>query len=151
MESQEIKDLLTKMHALVEEDGDLSVDSRALMQDPIVTNRLAVELLQQVDGKAKPEVVVAPAGEASYFGYSVALAAWMRFVYAEGTPKPALPEGVGLSKKEKALIVLDSYDEATACALVDLVKAQGAHPLAVLSLTGSFAAPQHGCPCLALL
>ena len=47
MEIAEIKDLLNKMNAFAE-DGD-SLDSTALMQDPIVLNRLAVELLQQID------------------------------------------------------------------------------------------------------
>ena len=47
MEIAEIKDLLNKMNAFAE-DGD-SLDSAALMQDPIVLNRLAVELLQQID------------------------------------------------------------------------------------------------------
>ena len=42
MEIAEIKDLLNKMNAFVA-DGD-SLDSVALMQDPIVLNRLAVEL-----------------------------------------------------------------------------------------------------------
>ena len=40
MEIAEIKDLLNKMNAFAE-DGD-SLDSAALMQDPIVLNRLAV-------------------------------------------------------------------------------------------------------------
>ena len=81
MEIAEIKDLLNKMNAFAE-DGD-SLDSTALMQDPIVLNRLAVELLQQIDRDAKPELVIAPEGIESYFGYSVALAAWMRFVSAQ--------------------------------------------------------------------
>lgn len=72
MEIAEIKDLLNKMNAFAE-DGD-SLDSTALMQDPIVLNRLAVELLQQIDRDAKPELVIAPEGIESYFGYSVALA-----------------------------------------------------------------------------
>ena len=60
MEISEIKDLLTKMNALAEEGEPL--DSVALMQDPIVLNRLAVELLQQVDRDSKPELVIAPEG-----------------------------------------------------------------------------------------
>ena len=81
MEIAEIKDLLNKMNAFAE-DGD-SLDSAALMQDPLVLNRLAVELLQQIDRDVKPELVIAPEGIESYFGYSVALAAWMRFVSAQ--------------------------------------------------------------------
>ena len=80
MEIAEIKDLLNKMNAFAE-DGD-SLDSTALMQDPIVLNRLAVELLQQIDRDAKPELVIAPEGIESYFGYSVALGAGMRLVRA---------------------------------------------------------------------
>ena len=69
MEIAEIKDLLNKMNAFAE-DGD-SLDSAALMQDPIVLNRLAVELLQQIDRDVKPELVIAPEGIESYFGYSL--------------------------------------------------------------------------------
>ena len=65
MEIAEIKDLLNKMNAFAE-DGD-SLDSAALMQDPIVLNRLAVELLQQIDRDVKPELVIAPEGIESYF------------------------------------------------------------------------------------
>ena len=93
MEITEIKDLLNKMNALAEDTE--SIDSVALMQDPIVLNRLAVELLQQVDRDSKPELVIAPEGIESYFGYSVALAAWMRFLCAHKAEDGSfsLPQG----------------------------------------------------------
>ena len=108
MEIAEIKDLLNKMNAFAE-DGD-SLDSAALMQDPIVLNRLAVELLQQIDRDVKPELVIAPEGIESYFGYSVALAAWMRFVSAQVGKDGVfeLPAGVEVKKNEKTILVLDT-------------------------------------------
>lgn len=111
MEIAEIKDLLNKMNAFAE-DGD-SLDSTALMQDPIVLNRLAVELLQQIDRDVKPELVIAPEGIESYFGYSVALAAWMRFVSAQVGKDGVfeLPAGVEVKKNEKTILVLDTYSE----------------------------------------
>ena len=142
MEIAEIKDLLNKMNAFAE-DGD----STALMQDPIVLNRLAVELLQQIDRDAKPELVIAPEGIESYFGYSVALAAWMRFVSARVGKDGVfeLPAGVEVKKNEKTILVLDTYSEEKANALMSLALAEGAKVVAVLSLTGSDAHADHGC------
>ncbi|OKY81201.1 MAG: hypothetical protein BHV62_03805 [Eggerthella sp. 51_9] len=130
MEIAEIKDLLNKMNAFAE-DGD-SLDSTALMQDPIVLNRLAVELLQHIE---------------SYFGYSVALAAWMRFVSAQVGKDGVfeLPAGVEVKKNEKTILVLDTYSEEKANALMSLALAEGAKVVAVLSLTGSDAHADHGC------
>lgn len=152
METQEIIDLLNKMGALGAEEDAPRIASRALMQDPIVTNRLAVELLQKLDRDLKPEAVLAPAGEASYFGYSVALAAWMRFLYATADEGGfTLPEGTNLNKKERVLIVLDGYDEDVAAGLVAAVRDAGAKPLAVLSLSAPTAETAHGCPTLSLI
>ena len=138
MEIAEIKDLLNKMNAFAE-DGD-SLDSTAL-------NRLAVELLQQIDRDAKPELVIAPEGIESYFGYSVALAAWMRFVSAQVGKDGVfeLPAGVEVKKNEKTILVLDTYSEEKANALMSLALAEGAKVVAVLSLTGSDAHADHGC------
>lgn len=151
MKIAEIRDLLNKMNAFVD-DGD-SLDSAALMQDPIVLNRLAVELLQQVDRDIKPELVIAPEGIESYFGYSVALAAWMRFITAQtgegGTFE--LPVGVEVRKNEKTILVLDSYSEEKANALVSLAQAEGAKVVAILSLNGSESHVDHGCAFHSLL
>lgn len=151
MEQTEIIEQLKRMDALVE-GAQPCIDSRALMQDPIVTNRLAVELLQRIDHDSKPETVLAPAGEASYFGYSVALAAWTRFLYAdevEGAYR--LAEGTQLKKKERVLIVVDSYDADVVAALVGLVEAAGAKPLAVLSAAPSVSDSRVACPQVSLL
>ena len=64
MEIAEIKDLLNKMNAFAE-DGD-SLDSTALMQDPIVLNRLAVELLQQISRHHGQSKEKEPPGNASF-------------------------------------------------------------------------------------
>ncbi len=151
METSEIKDLLNKMSAL--KDDGASVDSVAMMQDPIVANRLAVELLQKVDRDAKPELVVAPEGIDSYFGYSVALAAWMRFLCANKAEDGsfALPAGTSIKKNEKTILVIDSYDEDTAKELIELVCKQGAKPVAILSLVGPSEATKHDWEVLSLL
>ncbi len=151
MEIAEIKDLLNKMDAFVDDDD--SLDSVALMQDPIVLNRLAVELLQQVDRDSKPELVIAPEGVESYFGYSVALAAWMRFVSAQPGEGGSfeLPAGVEVKKNEKTILVLDSYSEEKANALVSLAQAEGVKVVAILSLTGSESHIDHGCAFHSLL
>lgn len=151
METSEIKDLLNKMSAL--KDDGASVDSIAMMQDPIVANRLAVELLQKVDRDAKPELVVAPEGIDSYFGYSVALSAWMRFLCAQKSEDGSfsLPDGTSIKKNEKTILVIDSYDEATAQSLIDLVGNHGAKPVAILSLVGPSEAAGHSWEVISLL
>lgn len=151
MEISEIEDLLKKMNAL--EDEGKSVNSVAMMQDPIVANRLAVELLQKVDRDAKPELVVAPEGIDSYFGYSVALAAWMRFLCAKKAEDGslALPAGTSIKKNEKTILVIDSYDEDTAKELIELVGKHGAMPVAILSLVGPSEATKHDWEVLSLL
>ncbi len=152
MDAAEVKDLLNKMNALEGCEGAYSVNSVALMQDPIVANRLAVELLQKVDRDAKPELVVAPAGVESYFGYSVALAAWMRFLCADKEGEGfTLPAGTSIKKNEKTILVIDSYDETTAKALIEAVAAQGAKPVAILSLVGPAQKPEHDWEVLSLL
>lgn len=139
MEQSEIIELLTKMGALHGKESAL--DSVALMQDPIVVNRLAVELLQRLDPDTKPEVVLAPAGIESYFGYSCALAAWTRFssVSFNDQQVPTLPDGVSLAKKQKVLLVFDQLDVEKAAAMVRLVKESGAKVSAVLALRNSIA------------
>ena len=152
MDTTEVVELLTKMGALIERDGLRAIDSRSLMQDPIVTNRLAVELLQHLDRDAKPEVVIAPSGEGSYFGYSVALAAWMRFLYAEEhAGSLVLAAGTSLKKNERALVVFDSFDASRAQALVDLITSQGGRPLAVLALTGGDGMDELSYPTITLI
>lgn len=143
MEQAEITDLLNKMNAWSEDEAEL--DSVALMQDPIVLNRLAVELLQKVDRESKPELVIAPEGIESYFGYSVALAAWMRFVCAQAVDDGSfsLPDGVSVKKNEKAILVLDQYDEEKAKALVSLADKQGAKVVAMLALKGPDGEPDY--------
>lgn len=143
MEQAEITDLLNKMNAWSEDEAEL--DSVALMQDPIVLNRLAVELLQKVDRESKPELVIAPEGIESYFGYSVALAAWMRFVCAQAADDGSfsLPDGVSVKKNEKAILVLDQYDEEKAKALVSLADEQGAKVVAMLALKGPDGEPDY--------
>ncbi len=137
MESSEVRDLLTKMNALVSSDDGERVDSVQLMKDPIVANRLAVELLQQLDRDAKPEVVLAPSGTASYFGYSVALAAWMRFGLMEKMDDAyVLSPGTLVKKKERVVIVLDTYDPEEAERAISLVEKIGGKVVAVLSLVG---------------
>lgn len=152
METSEIRELLEQMHALVEEDGAQSVDSVALMQDPILANRLAVELLQNIDQNKKPELVLSGAGVNSYFGYSVALTGWMRFGFCDEDEQGTLSihPGVAFKKKQKALVVLDAFDEAKAQAYVDLCKKEGLNLIAILCVVGAKDASLE-VPCFSLL
>lgn len=153
MEMAEIKDLLVRMGALDETSDAGSIDSFALLQDPIVSNRLAVELLQRIDRDAKPELVVAPEGYGSYFGYSIALAAWTRFLPLKGGQDGSysLPEGLSCKRNERVIVVLDEFDKDCAQVLVSMLSEQGAKPVAVLSLLGSSEDAIEGCPCFSLL
>lgn len=151
MNNAEIKEALSQLEAFGGE-GEPSVKARALMQDPIVANRLAVELLQKIDPGKKPALVLSPAGEASYFGYSAALASWARFLYADiDGAKAALPSDTEIKQKERTLVVLDHFDVAVASALLDLLHASQATPLAVLCIAGADVEDVEGVPVLSLL
>ncbi len=153
MEQDEVKDLLERMNAFTQTEEGCTFNSSALLQDPIVSNRLAVELLQQLERDAKPDLVVAPEGEQSYFGFSVALAAWTRFLPLTQVEEGGyvLPPYAAVKRSERTLVVLDAFDKHLAEELVSAVSSRGAKPLAVLCLVGGSGQSINGCPCLQLL
>lgn len=136
MDKQEVRDLLDKMGALGSSDSDLSVNAQALMADPIVSNKLAVELLRKLDRESKPELVLSLPGIDSYFAYNVALSAWMRFGICE-TLGQEVSASLSIKKNEKVVIVLDTYNEAIAQKIISFVESKNAKVVAVLSLVGS--------------
>ncbi len=149
METTEIQELLKKMKVLVRDEQGTSINSEALMVDPIVSNKLAVELLQQVDREAKPEVVLSLPGVDSYFAYNVALSAWMKFGIGEETSE-GISSSLALKKKDKVIVVLDTFDEALAQKFIDFVESYEAKVVAVLSLVGN-SSSLGAIPCHSLL
>ncbi len=149
METTEIQELLEKMKVLVRDEQGTSINSEALMVDPIVSNKLAVELLQQVDREAKPEVVLSLPGVDSYFAYNVALSAWMKFGIGEETSE-GISSSLALKKNDKVIVVLDTFDEALAQKFIDFVESYEAKVVAVLSLVGN-SSSLGAIPCHSLL
>ncbi len=149
METTEIQELLEKMKVLVRDEQGTSINSEALMVDPIVSNKLAVELLQKVDREAKPEVVLSLPGVDSYFAYNVALSAWMKFGIGEETSE-GISSSLALKKKDKVIVVLDTFDEALAQKFIDFVESYEAKVVAVLSLVGN-SSSLGAIPCHSLL
>lgn len=149
METTEIQELLEKMKVLVRDEQGTSINSEALMVDPIVSNKLAVELLQKVDREAKPEVVLSLPGVDSYFAYNVALSAWMKFGIGEETSE-GISSSLALKKKDKVIVVLDTFDEALAQKFIDFVESYEANVVAVLSLVGN-SSSLGAIPCHSLL
>ncbi len=140
MEREEILDILEKTHALTKgsfEDTDGApteshIECIRLLEDPIVTNRFAVEALQKLPHGTKFDVVVTPFERGLLFGYSVATAAWARFVY---TDEAALNHGFEIGKNDKVLIVDDVFDDPSVlCDLIDLVESKDAKVIGALSL-----------------
>lgn len=150
MEQAEVRELLKKMNALVETDEGECIDSAALMEDPIVSNRLAVELLQKLDRDLKPELVLAPAGVESYFGYSVALSAWMRFGLLEVAGDECASTTV-VKKKEKVVLVLDTLVDDVALNAIKYVEEREGKVVAILSLLGCSSTALSGYSCHSLL
>lgn len=149
MKTEEILEVLSKMNALTTVEGKQQVISSKLMVDPIVCNKLAVELLQQVDRKSKPEIILSQPGVDSYFAYNVALSAWMKFGFceeAEGKLKPSL----SVRKKDRVIVVMDNFDKDLAQRFVDYLVSIEAKPVAVLSVVGSDDVLE-GVPCLSLV
>ena len=149
METTEIQELLEKMKVLVRDEQGTSINSEALMVDPIVSNKLAVELLQKIDRETKPEVVLSLPGVDSYFAYNVALSAWMKFGIGEETGE-GISSSLALKKKDKVIVVLDTFDEALAQKFIDFVESYEAKVVAVLSLVGN-SSSLGAIPCHSLL
>lgn len=138
MNQEEILEILTKTGCLSKMDTDTpAVDTSALLEDPIVTNRMAVELLQQLPRDTRLDAVLCAHNDADMlFAYSVATAAWARFVCAEVEgDKVSLLNGAMLKKGQKVLIVDDMIEsEEALLALIKTVKDAGARVMGVASL-----------------
>ena len=145
MDEKEILTILKKMEAL--EEGEFSlpsgkkVDKRyqmgTLMQDPILLNRLAVEVLQKIDcDKTKFGVVVTPDDDGVFFGFSVAMAAWTRFgLCSDESGEWKLPKEFVLSDHDKVVVAVLTTDDAEKVnALVKLVESRLAKPVAIVAL-----------------
>lgn len=149
METSEIQELLEKMNVLEKQEQGLSINPQALMVDPIVSNKLAVELLQKVDREAKPEIVLSLSGVDSYFAYNIALSAWMKFGVCD-FESGEITSSLSLKKKDKVIVVLDTFNEEIAQKMISFVESKEARVMAVLSLVGANSTIQN-IPCHSLL
>lgn len=141
MERSEVIDILTRMNALPADVDSLDPDQvdfdvYRLVEDPIVTNRIAVEAIQQLPRNYKFDVVLAANEDSVLFAYALAMAAWARFAYADG--EAGLVNGYRIKKDDKVLIVDAVVDEATSLEdAVDLIadaKAKNAGAISVVAL-----------------
>ena len=139
MERAEVIDILTRMKALPEDVESLdssavTFDAYRLLEDPIVTNRIAVEALQQLPRNYK----LAANEESKLLAYAIATAAWARFAYADLESGEGLTNGFRIDKDEKVLMVDTLVDEATSFEdMVDLIaskKAKNAGAVSVVAL-----------------
>lgn len=140
MKQEEIVELFIKMGALPKDSkNSSSFESARLIEDPIVTNRIAVELLQMLPDGTKFDAVLCLHNDEMLFGYSVATAAWARFVTAkveEG--KAVFQKGGSVKKKEKVLIVDDVLDDKQAIqVLIDTVEKQEGKVVGICSVVNS--------------
>ena len=132
MERAEVIDILTRMKALPEDVESLdssavTFDAYRLLEDPIVTNRIAVEALQQLPRNYKFDVVLAANEESKLLAYAIATAAWARFAYADLESGEGLTNGFRIDKDEKVLMVDTLVDEATSFEdMVDLIASKKA-------------------------
>jgi orotate phosphoribosyltransferase len=141
MERSEVIDILTRMNALPADAESLdpeqvNFDVYRLVEDPIITNRLAVEAIQQLPRNYKFDVVLANNKASELFAYALAMAAWARFAYANG--EEGLVNGYSIKQGDKVLIVDAVVDEATSLEdAVDLIadaKAENAGAVSVIAL-----------------
>ncbi|MGN0301838.1 MAG: hypothetical protein ACI4BI_03075 [Anaerotardibacter sp.] len=109
MDKKEILDLLQRMGAYRTEDGAVVIEPMRLIEDPIVTNRMCVDALQQLPANSKITMIVAADENGQYLGYSAATTAWARFgvfsAYNGGLNKCAQ-----LKKNDKVIICLDTLE-----------------------------------------
>lgn len=143
MERSEVIDILTRMKALPEDAESLApealtFDTYRLAEDPIITNRIAVEAIQQLPPNYKFDVVLPANKESELFAYALAMAAWARFAYADFENGEGLVNGYHIAKDEKVLIVDTVVDEATSFEdMIDLIvekKAKNVGAVALISL-----------------
>ena len=134
MNPEEIQDLLSKMDALVtdEDQSICALNMTALMKDPIVPNRLGVELLQRLPPNYKFDGIVTPAGDGSYFAYATAMAAWARFIVAEKDASWKLHEGHQVNDKEKIIVMSDKPWNPETDELIEFVESRGGKVVGVL-------------------
>lgn len=142
MERSEVIDILSRMNALPADadalDADaITFDAYRLVEDPIVTNRIAVEAIQQLPRNHKFDVVLAANEESELFAYALAMAAWARFAAADFESGAGLVDGYHIDKDEKVLIVDTLVDEATSFEdAIDLIaesKAKKAGAIALIA------------------
>lgn len=127
MERSEVIDILSRMDVLPADvdfldPSTIEIDAFRLVEDPIVTNRIAVEAIQQLPRNYKFDVVLAANEESKLFAYALAMAAWARFAYADPESGAGLEHGYHIGKDEKVLIVDVVVDEATSLEdMIDLI------------------------------
>lgn len=140
MERLEVIDILSRMNALPADadsraGSDITFDAFRLVEDPIVTNRIAVEAIQQLPRNYKFDVVLAANEESKLFAYALAMAAWARFAYLDPEEGAGLAHGYRIDKDEKVLMVDILVDEATSLEdMVDLIAASKAKNAGAISV-----------------
>lgn len=127
MERSEIIDILTRMNALpadVEsiDPTEVTFDAYRLSEDPIVSNRIAVEAIQLLPRDRKFEVVLPANKESELFAYALAMAAWARFATLDHESGEGLAHGYTINNGEQVLIVDTLVDDSTTYEdIVDIV------------------------------
>lgn len=134
MNPEEIQDILSKMGALQKDENEkiIGIDMNTLMGDPIVSNRLGVELIQRLPPNYKFEAIVTPAGDGTYFGYATAMAAWARFVIADYNDSWLLHHDQEIRNKEKVIVLYDKTWDDDLDALLEYVESLGGKIAGVL-------------------
>lgn len=134
MNPEEIQDLLSKMNALEKDENEtiVGIDMSALMNDPIVSNRLGVELLQRLPPNYKFDVLVTPEGDGAFFAYATAMAAWARFVVAQHDDLWKMHHDHEINNKEKVIIFYDKPWDGELDNLIDYVESLGGKVVGIL-------------------
>jgi orotate phosphoribosyltransferase len=157
MEREEILDILGRMNALpkdidTQNASSIQFDILRLVEDPIVTNRIAVEALQQLPRNYKFDVVLAANEESKLLAFAVATAAWARFAYADFEQCGGLTNGFSINKDEKVLIIESCVDESTSFEqCIDLIEskhAKCAGAISIVSLGNAAPLPENYYPLL---
>lgn len=149
MELSELKDTLGNIGAIDRNDsasdGLLALDVDRLIEDPICTNSVVVDLLHLLPRNVRPEAVLSLSDDA-LFGFALATAAWARFYYADpvgkrttdGNASLELNHGFAIPKGRKVVVVASKADDAAQLAsLVDLARACDAEVIGVMALQSS--------------
>ncbi|MBI5232698.1 MAG: orotate phosphoribosyltransferase [Coriobacteriales bacterium] len=133
--------------------SDRYVQCARVLEDPALTTRLAAAAVEQLPDDLKVDLVAAPAVGGIIFGFAVAQALGVRFIFSEREQgRMALRRSFEIPAGARVLVVEDVVTTGGSVKeLIELVSASQGVTVGVVSLVARGEAPDFGAPFWPLL